>query len=351
MLKITAAPLPRGACRGTIRRTITTAPRGAPRGVGEGIPFLGNCPPWAEPSCGGRIPRPPQPGARGGGGAAAPPPEPRGALPRPPAGAGPARPPRRGGPGRRPDRREQVTPPVRRERRCPGHGRRRGHAPATGDRTRHPHKRPVLWEPRESSGGQRPVVGWVSGRRAWCSATARRSCGSARWPRSRLNWPGWRRSRAWGRRRAPCALLAELGADMGVFASAKHLASWAGGCPGNRQSGGRRLSGKTTHRNVWLRGVLGEVAWAANCTGGPSFGTRFRRSARRRGKPKALVAVLHNVLTVVCHVLRDRVPDAEWGPRLRRRAGPAACRLPPRRAPARGVGPSLRRRRSLALRQ
>ena len=110
------------------------------------------------------------------------------------------------------------------------------------------------------------------------------------------------------------ALLAELGADMGVFASAKHLASWAGVCPGNRQSGGRRLSGKTTHGNVWLRGVLGEVAWAAIRTRGTSFGARFRRLARRRGKQKALVAVMHDVLTGVDHVLRDRVPYAELGP-------------------------------------
>ena len=114
--------------------------------------------------------------------------------------------------------------------------------------------------------------------------------------------------------RPAATLLAELGADMGVFASAKHLASWAGVCPGNRQSGGRRLSGKTTHGNVWLRGVLGEVAWAAIRTRGTSFGARFRRLARRQGKPKALVAVMHNVLTVVYHVLRDRAPYAELGP-------------------------------------
>jgi hypothetical protein len=101
---------------------------------------------------------------------------------------------------------------------------------------------------------------------------------------------------------------------MGQFASAKHLASWAGVCLGNRQSGGRRLSGRTTHGNVWLRDVLGEVAWAALRTGGTSFGARYRRLARRQGKPKALVAVMHSVLTVVYHVLRDRAPYAELGP-------------------------------------
>jgi transposase len=100
---------------------------------------------------------------------------------------------------------------------------------------------------------------------------------------------------------------------MGVFASAKHPASWAGVCPGNRQSGGRRLSGKTTHGNVWLRGVLGEIAWAAIHTRGTSFGARFRRLARWHGVQKAVVAVMHNLLTVIYAVLTDRAPYRELG--------------------------------------
>ena len=60
---------------------------------------------------------------------------------------------------------------------------------------------------------------------------------------------------------AATAIIAELGTDMSRFASDKHLASWAGVCPGNKQSGGKRLSGKTTHGNPYLRAVLGEVAW------------------------------------------------------------------------------------------
>jgi transposase len=115
-------------------------------------------------------------------------------------------------------------------------------------------------------------------------------------------------------RTAAAALVAELGADLRAFPSAKHLASWAGVCPGNRQSGGRRLSGKTTHGNGWLRGVLGEIAWAAIRTRGSSFGARFRRLARRQGKPKALVAVMHNLLTVIYAVVRDGTPYHELGP-------------------------------------
>lgn len=115
---------------------------------------------------------------------------------------------------------------------------------------------------------------------------------------------------------AAAGLIAAIGVDMSRFPSAKHLASWAGVCPGNRQRGGRRLSGATTHGAPWLRGLLAPIAWAAIRTKGTAIAARFPRIARRQGRQKALVAVMHHLLVVIYTMLRDRdaVPYHELGP-------------------------------------
>jgi transposase len=95
---------------------------------------------------------------------------------------------------------------------------------------------------------------------------------------------------------AATAILAEIGVDMSRFPTAKQLASWAGVCPGNRQSGGKRLSGKTTDGNPWLRAVLGDVAWSMSHTAGTYLAALYHRLARRCGKHNAVVAVAHSVL-------------------------------------------------------
>ena len=114
-------------------------------------------------------------------------------------------------------------------------------------------------------------------------------------------------------RRVAEVLLAELGTDMSVWPSARHLCSWAALCPGNRESAGRQRSGRTRRGNRWLKGVLLQAAWAATRVKGGYLGAQFRRLARRRGEKRAAVAVAHSILTIVYHVLKRRVPYHELG--------------------------------------
>jgi transposase len=100
-------------------------------------------------------------------------------------------------------------------------------------------------------------------------------------------------------------IVAEIGTDMTKFPTAGHLASWAGLCPGNDQSAGKRRSGRTTKGSQWLRAALVQVAWAAVHTKATLLGATYSRLAKRLGKKKALVALAHKILVVIWHLLRD----------------------------------------------
>jgi transposase len=115
-----------------------------------------------------------------------------------------------------------------------------------------------------------------------------------------------------GKRAAEC-IIAEIGADMSVFPTAGHLASWAGLCPGNNITGGKRRSGKTRKGDVWLVEVLVECAWAASRARDTYLAAQYWRLARRIGKKKAAIAVGHSILVIAWHLLDGDCDYAELG--------------------------------------
>jgi transposase len=108
-------------------------------------------------------------------------------------------------------------------------------------------------------------------------------------------------------------LAAEMGVEMSQFPSDKNLSSWAGMCPGNHESAGKRKSGKTTKGSRYLRTALIEAAWAASRTKNTYLSAQYRRFVKRMGKKKALVAVGHSILVIAYHVLNKKRTYQELG--------------------------------------
>jgi transposase len=114
-------------------------------------------------------------------------------------------------------------------------------------------------------------------------------------------------------RRIAEIVAAELGLDVARFPSAGHLAAWAGLAPGNHESAGKRLSGKTRKGSPWLRTALVEAAQAAARTKDTYLAAQYRRLAPRRGQKRAVVAVAHTILVMIYHLLQDQTTYRELG--------------------------------------
>ncbi|TCC13268.1 IS110 family transposase, partial [Kribbella sindirgiensis] len=108
-------------------------------------------------------------------------------------------------------------------------------------------------------------------------------------------------------------IISETGGNMAPFATAGHLASWIGVCPGRNESAGVNKSGHTRHGNANLKRTLGTAAMAAIRQKDSYYAVYYRRVAARRGRQRALVAVMHKLVIAIWHVLHDKLAHHDLG--------------------------------------
>jgi transposase len=115
-------------------------------------------------------------------------------------------------------------------------------------------------------------------------------------------------------RRTAENVIAEIGPDLRTFASAPHLVSWAGLCPGKRESAGKARQARMRKGNRWLTRALGQAAWAARNKKQCYLAAQFRRIARRRGEKRAVIAVANSILTATYFIVREGAEYRDLGP-------------------------------------
>lgn len=114
-------------------------------------------------------------------------------------------------------------------------------------------------------------------------------------------------------RRSAEVILSEIGHDMSRFPTDAHLCSWAGLCPGNNESAGKRKSGKTNKGNRHLKCILIQCAKSAKQNKNSYFFAQYQRLVVRRGANRATVAVAHSMMIAIYHMLRNKVPFKDLG--------------------------------------
>lgn len=100
-------------------------------------------------------------------------------------------------------------------------------------------------------------------------------------------------------------ILAEIGQDMSRFPTSGHICSWAGVCPGNNESAGKRRNGKTRKGNKILKSTLVECAQSAVRRKDTFFYAQYQRIAMRRGKKRAILAVAHSILISIYYIIKE----------------------------------------------
>ena len=124
---------------------------------------------------------------------------------------------------------------------------------------------------------------------------------------------------------------------MTVFPTVGHFASWAGACPGHHESAGRRRSGRTRPGPRWLTDQLTECASAAVRTKDTYLAAHYAQLRGRRGEPKAIGAIRHDLLVAYYHIVRDQVPYRDLGPDWQRKRYSARAPRPPPPTPTRSA--------------
>jgi transposase len=108
-------------------------------------------------------------------------------------------------------------------------------------------------------------------------------------------------------------ILSEIGRDMSRFPTAGHLLAWAGLCPGQNESAGKRKSSRLRKGAPWLKTLLVQCAWAASRKKDSYYKAQFNRLRGKHGPKKAICAVAASMLTAIYHMLKDGTEHHDLG--------------------------------------